>query len=348
MSDPLQNVRRVCVIRMGGMGDILLATPGVRALYHRLMELHGVAEIDFVVAKGMAPAVEGISYVRRVIEFDKHPDGDGRIKKLVPFLRGIRQQNYDLVLNFQPALKTFSITWASGARRVITFKKDRSKQADGHVRHAIDDYNKELVALGIQSVPDWRMDFTVPPDAHARVASVLAQAGIGANEPVLVVNPAGTRPINRWPSHRFAAFLNRMAEEMPRVRLVLTGGPRDQEIADEILRETTANVLNVANKLSVKELGALLARANVVLTGDTGPLHIASALGRPIVCLSGAADPDRTGPTSPLDLVVINRELSCVPCGDRVCKRGDIACMNQLPVEWVMRAVRQRLSGTVK
>jgi ADP-heptose:LPS heptosyltransferase len=102
-------------------------------------------------------------------------------------------------------------------------------------------------------------------------------------------------------------------------------------------------VLNLAARLKIKETGALLARTNVLVTPDTGPMHIASALGTPMVVLSGAADPDRTGPLSPRDLVVINRELPCVPCGDRTCRRGDIACMTQMPVDWVMEAVRRRL-----
>jgi hypothetical protein len=72
-------------------------------------------------------------------------------------------------------------------------------------------------------------------------------------------------------------------------------------------------------------------------------MHIASALGTPMVVLSGAADPDRTGPLSPRDLVVINRDLPCVPCGDRTCRRVDIACMTQMPVDWVIEAVRRRL-----
>ena len=89
----------------------------------------------------------------------------------------------------------------------------------------------------------------------------------------------------------------------------------------------------------------MLCHARVFVTPDTGPMHIASALGTPMVVLSGAADPDRTGPMSRRDLVVINRELSCVPCRERYCKRGDIACMTQMPVDWVMDAVRRRLSA---
>jgi ADP-heptose:LPS heptosyltransferase len=130
----------------------------------------------------------------------------------------------------------------------------------------------------------------------------------------------------------------------PRARLVLSGGPGDVELAARIEKNTAAPLLNLAGKVKVKEFGALLARADTVVTADTGPLHIASAVGAPLVCLSGAADPDRTGRRIPRDLVVINRELSCVPCQAGYCRRGDIACMNQMAVEWVVREAGKQIS----
>lgn len=339
MSRPIS---RICVVRYGGMGDILLATPAVRALSRHF----DTNEIDFIVGRGMKAALEGIPYLRHIIEFDK--DGpDAQLRNFLPFLRDLRSRRYDLFVNFHPNAKSILMALVSGAPRIITFRKDRRKQADtGRVRHAIDDFTKELMPLGIPVVTDRRMDFVVPEIAHEKVRALLAAEGIGLDDTLLVVNPAGTRDINRWPAPRFAEFLSRMAREMPRVRLVLCGGPGDVDLANGILAATDAAVVNTAGRLRIKELGALLARASVVLTGDTGPLHIAAALGTPLVCLSGAADPDRTGPSNnPRDLVVIHRDLPCVPCQGRSCARGDIACMTQMPVDWVFEAVRRRLSS---
>jgi ADP-heptose:LPS heptosyltransferase len=335
-------MRRVCVVRFGGMGDILLATPAVRALSRHF----GTTEIDFIVGKGMADALTGIPYIRRVITFNK--DGkDARAGNFVRFLGELRKERYDLFLNLHPSAKTVAMALASGAPRVLTFRKDRRKQPDtGRVRHAIDDFTKELAPLGIGPVTDRRMDFFVPAEAHEKVAVLLASEGIGPGDPLLVANPAATRDINRWPPDRFAALFDRLAAELPALRLVLSGGPKDKDLAAEVLGglKPGTRVVDLAGRVSVKELGALLARADVVVTGDTGPLHIASAVGAPLVCLSGAADPDRTGPTAPRDLVVINRDLPCVPCQDRRCRRGDIACMTQMPVDWVFDAVKRRLA----
>ena len=100
--------------------------------------------------------------------------------------------------------------------------------------------------------------------------------------------------------------------------------------------------------MSIKELGVVLERADVLVTADTGPMHIAAAVGTPIVALFGPADPNRTGPVGPKgrDLVVVNRDgLDCVPCRKRYCRRGDTACMTELPVLRVLAAVHRQLES---
>jgi ADP-heptose:LPS heptosyltransferase len=323
------------------MGDILMTTPAVRAISAHF-DTH---DIDFIVGRGYGDALTGIPYLRRVIEFGPRGE-DVKPRNLSAFVAALRRERYDLFINFQPSLKTLTIMLGAGAPRMLVFRKNRRPQrATGKPRHAIDDYLKELRPLGIVDVQDRRMDFFVPSEAHDRVADLLTAEGIGSNEPILIANPGGTRLVNRWPPEKYVAFLDRVAEELPDVRLILSGGPDDVERAKGIAGAVhpTSRVLNLAARLKIKEAGALLARANVLVTPDTGPMHIASALGTPMVVLSGAADPDRTGPLSPRDLVVINRDLPCVPCGDRTCRRGDIACMTQMSVDWVVEAVRRRL-----
>ena len=336
---------KVCMVRFGGMGDILLATPALRAV----SETFGTNAIDVIVGKRMGDAVTGIPYIRRVIEWDK-TSADAKPANFARFLLDLRRERYDIFLNFQPGARSLLMAWASGAARVITFTKDRRKQPEtGRVRHAIDDFAKELRALGIESVTNRRMDFHVPDESRASCADILREHGVtGA---YIVVNPASTRLVNRYPPERFAAAIGEITQALPHVSVVVSGAPNEVELAETVVRSVVvrpgAVVVSLAGKLSVKELGALLAGADCVLTGDTGPLHIASAVGAPIVCLSGAADPDRTGPASPRDLVVIRRDLDCVPCQDRTCRRGDIACMTGLPVEWVVNAVVKRMEKTL-
>jgi ADP-heptose:LPS heptosyltransferase len=324
------------------MGDILLATPTVRALSVHFQP----TEIDFVVGRGMGDALAGIPYLRRIVEFDKNGD-DVRPARFLSLLADIRRQRYDLFVNLHPSAKTVAMAVASGARRTLTFHKDRRRQRDtGRVRHAVDDFTKELLPLGVPPVTDRRLDFAVPDSATARVTDLLAtEFQVRPADLLLVVNPAATRDVNRWPPERFAALMDRLVADRPDIRLALTGGRHDLDLVRTVLSamQHPHRVADLSGRLSVKELGALLARANCVLTADTGPLHIASAVGAPIVCLSGAADPDRTGPLNPIDLVVIRTDLPCVPCQARTCRRHDIACMRGLPVDWVYEAVLRRI-----
>ena len=319
---------RICVVRLGGMGDILLSTPTVRAVAAHF----GTTRIDYVVGPGMESALTGLPYIERILLFDRKRHWRAGLPGFVRNL--LVDGRYDLFLNFHPSLKTLALGALVMPKRTVLFRKDRRKQLEtGRIRHAIDDFAKELVPLGI-TLTDRQLDFFVPEEARATLAGKMDLV-----HPFIAVNPAGTREINRWPVDRFVQLLDRLVGQ----RVILLGGPGDLALAEQIQSKTQRPVENLAGKLTIKELGALLERAACVVTGDTGPLHIASAVKAPIVCLSGAADPDRTGPTRPGDLVVIHRELSCVPCQGRTCRRGDIACMTQLPVEWVLAAIEKRM-----
>lgn len=335
--------RRALFIRFGGMGDILLATPSVRAL----AEAYPGISIDFVVGGGMADALSGNPLVGKVMVFDKRGD-DAKLHRFLPFLVRLAQTHYDLVINLHPSAKSYMMAAATGAHTHLTFRKRMEVRADtGRVAHAVDDFTKELRPLGILEVRDRHLDFVVPHAARARLQETLDAEGIGDDTRLLVINPAASRPLNRWPQERFgevaAAFSGR-----PGIRVVVTGAPSsfltvmdglDEVALAQDVASSDARIVNLAGRLTVKEFGALLSRADAFLTCDTGPMHIASALDTPLVVLSGAADPNRTGPLNSNATVLIDSALSCVPCRDRVCRRKDVLCMQNLSVASVIAAL---------
>lgn len=336
-------MRKILIVRFGGMGDILMTTPAVRTL----AEQWAPCQIDYLVGRGNRASLEGIPYIHEIIEWG--PRGKGaKVPDLLKLTGELRDRHYDLFVNFQPSAKTLTMMIGSGAKKWIVFRKDRRQlRATGRTQHAIDDFNKDLAGIGI-TVPSRRMDFAVPDSARQALNELLQAQGIAPNDLLIVANPGGTREVNRWPLDCYVELFNRLAQEMPRARLLLSGGPYDKEranyIASHVAPET--GLVNLAGQLNLKETAALLERTSVFVTPDTGPMHVASALGTPLVALSGAADPDRTGPLNPHDLVVIRRDLSCVSCGARTCRRGDIACMTGMSVDWVIGAIRHRL-GTI-
>ncbi|BDI33046.1 hypothetical protein CCAX7_50970 [Capsulimonas corticalis] len=309
-----------------------------------------------MVGGGMAESLTGNPLVRRVLTFDKRGI-DSRIDHFAPFLCRLSRENYDLVINLHPSAKSFLMAWATGAKTRVTFHKQMGVDpSTGRVAHAIDDFSKELRAIGILEVLDRRMDFIAPETAYASLEIKLRTMGWREGSKLLVINPSASRPINRWPLERFQALAAHFAQT-PNCQVIVTGAPRSFRTVMDALDEVSLaaavaavdpRIIDLAGLLTVKELGALLARADTFLTCDTGPMHIGAAVGSPMVVLSGAADPNRTGPIGENATVLIDRTLSCVPCRDRLCARGDVMCMQNLSVENVIAAVTERLGWNLR
>ena len=331
------SLERALFIRFGGLGDILLATPMVRALADSCPGI----EIDFIVDKNMEEALTGNPYIRNVIAFDKRgPDMEPR--HLLPFLARLARARYDVVFNLNPSAKSFLMSAAAGTGCNITFCKRMGVRKDsGRVTHAIDDFAKELRSLGFSKLRNRHMDFVTPETARQRVALFMNEAGITDKDRLLVINPFASRPLNRWPLGRFRAVAAHFAARSG-IKVVVTGASWEMAGVQEVTSDDS-RIISVAGLITVKELGALLLRANTLLTCDTGPMHIAAALQTPMVVLSGAADPDRTGPITAGATVLIDRTLPCVPCRQRTCGRGDVMCMQNLSVSAVIAAVEERL-----
>jgi ADP-heptose:LPS heptosyltransferase len=339
--------RRALFIRFGGFGDILLTTPAVRAVHRAFPGI----EIDYIVGANMAESLEGHPLVRRIITFDKCGD-DARPTRFLAFLRGLAERGYDLVVNLHPSAKSYAMRLATGAATAVTFRKCMDVNPEtGRVAHAVDDFLKELTQLGAVSDGNHGLDFPIPESAYASMDRILREERIDGDTLLLVINPAASRPINRWPSERFAAIAARFAEQR-NVAVCVTGasasfrtyqGGEPDEVVAARIAAADPRIRNFAGRLTLKEFGALLSRADVFLTCDTGPMQIGSALGTPMVVLSGAADPDRTGPLGPEADVLIDRALPCVPCRARTCVRRDLKCMDDLNVENVAAAIAFKL-----
>lgn len=338
-------LRKFLFIRFGGMGDILMATPSIRAVAAKYPD----AIIDVVVGGGMTASVTGHPNIRTIYTFDKR-GVDSSPLLFAGFLARLFTEGYDAVINLHPSVKSYLMCAAAKPKKVISFRK-RYFDKEGRVVHAIDDFAKELAPLGIDALPSHDMDFSVSPAATKRVRAILDEAGVGADDCLLVINPAASRPINRWPVERFQAVVAHYAA-IPGVKVAVTGAPSSHRSIMDGLDEVAlaaqvcsadARAIDLAGKLTVPELGALLSQASVFLTCDTGPMHIAAALKAPMVVLSGAADPDRTGPLTDNAEVLIDRTLSCVPCRDRTCRRGDVKCMQNIEVDQVILALARRL-----
>ena len=284
--------RSICLLRLSALGDATHAL----ALVRQLQRAWPDAAITWIIGKGEEKLLEGLEGVEFIV-FDKQA-GFAGYRDLRARLAGRR---FDVLLNLQLALRAGLASTAVKADRRIGFDKGRSKEghslfineripAGGH--HVLDAFLQFLVPLGLsRGAVEWRMP--VPEAAHAWAAEQLP-----GDQPTLVVSPCSSHPLRNWRTERYAAVADHAAARGWRV--VLCGGRStlERETADAIQAAMTAPALDLVGKDTLKQLLALLARASLVLTPDSGPAHLANAMGTAVLGLYACTDAARSGPYS--------------------------------------------------
>ena len=282
----------LCLLRLSALGDATHVLPVIRALQR---ERPGTA-LTWVTGKGEAKLLEGLDGVELVL-FDK-TSGFAGWKEL---RRRLADRRFDVLLQMQLALRAGVASTAIRAARRIGFDRARSKEGHslfiderippgGH--HVVDAFRQFLLPLGVApGAVEWRMP--VPDDAREWAARQWP-----ADAPTLVVSPCSSHPLRNWRPERYAAVADHAAAQG--WRIVLVGGRSDLErrTADAILAAMRAPALDLVGKDTLKQLLALLERATLVLTPDSGPTHMANAMGTAVLGLHACTDAERSGPYS--------------------------------------------------
>jgi len=205
--------------------------------------------------------------------------------------------------------------------------------------HAVERYLQVLRALGVAPPAEPRFALSIPEEARQRVEAELARELV--TESILCVAPGARWETKRWPVERFAEAAARLAEESA-VRIIVVGTEEDRELARSICSRVGEQALDWTGRTSLVELAALFARSALLLTNDSGPMHLAAALGTPVVAIFGPTNPSRTGPYSD-GAVVVRSAAHCAPCYQRCCDRR--VCLEEVRVEEVVSEARALLSG---
>jgi len=331
---------RILVIRLSALGDVLLATPTVRALARRFPR----AEIDWLVEAPYVPLVAGARRARPWA-YEKrgaHAGLSGLWK-----LRGeLAARRYELVVDLQNKPKTALLRTVG--RSTVVFRRRTTGQALQALvgrelpmtrAHAVELYLEACTRLGLTADDDG-LELSLTEEMEREAAALRLEGRVAALAP-------GARWLTkRWPAERFVE-LGRALIERGFTPLLL-GGPGDKAEL-EAVRAGLAAALPIPDtaSLSVGGLAAAIARCSVVVAGDSGPVHIASALRVPVVALFGPTSELRWGPRSP-GSEVVRLALPCSPCsnhGTASCPQGHLRCMKALEVAQVLAAVERVARG---
>lgn len=337
----------ILIVKLSSLGDVIHTLPAAQAIRAAWPE----AKLGWAVERQYASLLLGQPWLDEVIEWERK---DGR--SFVDFVARLRRVRWDVAIDFQGLFRSGLVSRSSGARRRIGyapvkewahwFYNDRV-HLDTMDRHAVERYLDLAARLGAKA--DWLpiQLFPLHPtdeDRAAVAAWCLEHAFDPRRQHLVILNPHCRKDANRWPAGKYT-HLARELSTLPGVRVALSGGAAARALCDEIAGPLAGAIWRADGRFSVLGSAVLFRQARALVTGDSGPMHIAVAMGTPVVALFGAANPLRTGPYA-ADAIVLDKRLPCSPCFARHCplRIDPPPCMDEIGVDQVLTVVKGRLA----
>jgi lipopolysaccharide heptosyltransferase II len=338
----MSDYRRILIIKPSSLGDVIHALPTLAALRDRFPSAH----ITWLVKRQWAGVLERAEGLDRIWPIEPGLPGWLRV---VPSLRAVA---FDLVIDLQGLFRSGAIAWLTGCPTRIGFANGREGSPLCYTQrvivptldtHAVDRYL--LIASALGATPKG------PPQFRTRLCSIdreqiaqlLKDCGLAPGSRWIAINVSGRWDTKRWPPERFAAVADALQEE--RLGPVALIGSRDDRAATQaVLRSMHTTPIDLTGQTSPELLPALLASASLLLTNDSGPMHIAAAMGTPVVALFGPTSPLRTGPYG-AEHRVLRSGVPCSPCFSRTCRNPvPLECLTSIDPKTVIEAVREQLA----
>jgi len=335
--------RALLVVRLSAIGDVVHTLPAAAALQRAGRRVHWLVEPAARVLLAGSPAVERVFAAPAARRFS--------LRAATATLRELRAERHELALDLQGLWK--SAVWArlAGADRTLGYARRSRREPlsallmnagvspPAECVHVIDQHLSVLRPLGIEAIGLREFPLPLSPEVQAATGERLARAGL-TTERLALLNPGGGWASKLWPAERFG----HLARELRSIGLtpLVTWGPGEEAVADAVVVASEGAAVR-AFATTLLEYVELARRAALVVAADTGPMHLACAVGAPVVALFGPTDPARNGPFSARDQVV-RRVPACAPCHRRVCARH-AGVMTGIEVEDVLAAVRRRLEA---
>lgn len=346
----IEGVHKILIVNLGGIGDLLLSTPALKALRQRYPR----AGITLLTTSSAADALKDAPYITSIRAFDMHTGGRAGLARL-KVLFELRRNSFDLAINMRTlvsglsALKIRVLFGIIGARfiagrntegrgRFFDVKVDETSA--GHMYER--DYDIALVEKLGAKATDTKIDFTVGAGDREKVRKIFQEESIAENGILIGIHPGG-RPSRRWPIERFAEVMRKISGATT-CSFAVTGDEQERSLAEKVIQSSGVKAVNMAGRLTIKELGALIERCSLFITNDTGAMHIAALLNVPIVAIFGPGSLIRFDPRVISDkAIVLYRKAPCAPCDKMNCRTKE--CLVSISPQSVAEAAIRLLGA---
>ena len=336
-------MKKALIVAPSWIGDTIMAQP----LFARLHALHPGLQLDAVAPRWVAPVLLRMAEIADVID---SPFGHGQLslKPRWRLARILADRRYDAVYVLPNSLKSALVPWMASIPKRVGFTGE-SRYGLINVRHRLDKQALPLMVerfAQLSEAPGHPLKNSVfRPKIRSTAADqqkTLAELNLDRPARIVAFCPgAEFGPAKRWPAAHFAALAKRLAEQG--YAIWLFGSPKDHAVAEEISQLAPSLCRNLCGATSLAQAVDLLAMAELVVCNDSGLMHVAAALDRPIVALYGSSSPGFTPPLSDqADILSLN--LDCSPCFKRECPLGHLDCLNKLMPEQVFAACQKRIA----
>lgn len=347
---------KILIVKLSAIGDVIHTLPALNAI----REHYPDASITWLVEEDAAPLVQGhkaldrvlVSKRKRWLKAFRSGSFLNTIKEVYEFIKALRDTRYDMILDFQALLKSGILIALARGRRKIGFGKGLE-----HMEHSYIFLNERIPAVDMEihalsrgvmllhavGIPTNEVEYKLPVSNHDRkkIDKLMKQHGINGLKSFIAINPVAKWETKLWPNEKFAELADTLIDRYD-MKIVFTGGIKDYSINQAITSSMKGRAINFAGKTTLTELAALYEKATLVISTDTGPMHLGAAMGTPVVALFGPTASWRTGPYGK-GHQIITAELECSPCFKRRCETTD--CMYQISMDQVLNGVQKVLGN---
>ncbi|TKS62403.1 MAG: hypothetical protein EWM73_02505 [Nitrospira sp.] len=334
--------RHILFIKPSSLGDIVHAMPAFSAI----RRAYPKARLTWLVKREWAGLVERIDGVDRVWPVES------TLKGWLSQVSLLRAERFDLVVDLQGLFRSAAIGWLSGSPLLVGFTNGREGSPWFYSRrvpvpqsemHAVDRYLLVAKAVGAveSGTPEFR--FRIPQTDHDEVDRLLSRSGLTPGMSWVAMNVSARWPTKRWPAASFAEVADRLQQEGYGA-VVMIGGPDERVDVAAVRAEMKTPAIDLAGATTVELLPALLSKASLLITNDSGPMHIAAAVGTSVVALFGPTSAVRTGPYG-VGHDVLTGKVPCSPCFSRTCHNTlPLECLRTVSPQQVLAAARAQRS----